>query len=119
MPETRTYTGSCHCGNVRYEVTSDFAKVISCNCSMCQRSGTLLGFAPATQFKLLSGEDSLQDYRFNRNAIAHLFCKNCGIKSFARSKDREGTDMVAINVRCLEGVEPDTFEVTKVNGRAF
>ena len=117
MPENKTYKGSCHCGNVRYEVTTDLAKVISCNCSLCSRAGYLLSFVPASQFKLLSGDDSLKDYRFNKHAIAHVFCTNCGVRAFARGKGKDG-EMAAINVRCLEGVDPDTLEITKVNGRA-
>ncbi|HKU44045.1 MAG TPA: GFA family protein [Polyangiales bacterium] len=118
MPETKTYTGSCHCGNVRYEVTTDLSKVIQCNCSLCSRAGYLLSFVPAAQFKLLKGEESLQDYRFNKHVIAHVFCKNCGVRSFAKGKDQSGNEMRAINVRCLEGVEPDTLSITKVNGRS-
>jgi hypothetical protein len=32
-----------------------------------------LAFAPRSQFKLLKGEDNLTEYRFNKEAIAHLF----------------------------------------------
>jgi hypothetical protein len=47
-----TYSGGCHCGKVRYQVTLDLGKVISCNCSMCGKKGSLLSFAPAEHFKL-------------------------------------------------------------------
>ena len=80
-----TYKGGCHCGKVAYEVTADLSKpVISCNCSICGRKGTLLSFVPSDDFKLLSGEDSLTSYRFNRKVIDHLFCSTCGVTSFAR-----------------------------------
>jgi hypothetical protein len=119
MPENKTYSGSCHCGNVRYEVTTDLAKVMQCNCSLCSRAGYLLTFVPASQFKLLSGEDAVQDYRFNKHVIAHVFCKTCGVRSFAKGKDRAGNEVRAINVRCLEGVEPDSITITKVDGRSL
>ena len=88
------------------------APVISCNCSMCGRSGTLLAFVPAAQFKLLSGEDVLTDYQFNKHVIHHLFCRVCGIKSFARGKGPNG-ETVAINVRTLDGV--DAFHIPSKN----
>ena len=117
MPEAKTYQGSCHCGNVRYEVKTDLQPVISCNCSICSRSGTLLTFVGLSQFKLLSGEDSLQEYRFNKHVIQHLFCKTCGIRSFAAGKSPDGSDMRAINVRCLEGVDLDSLTITKFDGK--
>jgi hypothetical protein len=118
MSEAKTYTGSCHCGAVRYEVTSDLASVIACNCSMCGRSGTLLSFVPTAQFKLLSGADSLTDYQFNKHAIHHTFCKVCGIKPFASGTDGKGNEMRAINVRCLDGVDVSTLTVTHVDGKS-
>jgi hypothetical protein len=118
MPEQRTYKGSCHCGAVAYEATTDLAQVISCNCSRCRRLGSLLTFVGKDQFNLLSGESALADYRFNTKQIAHLFCKTCGIEPFARGKKPDGSEMVAVNVRCLDGVEPDQLTPTKFDGRS-
>jgi hypothetical protein len=118
MPDTKTYVGSCHCGAVRYEVETDLARVISCNCSMCGRAGWLLTFVNADKFKLLSGEDALGDYHFNTKKISHLFCKVCGIKAFSKGMNATGQEMRSINVRCLEGVDPDTLSVTKVDGKS-
>ena len=114
-----TYTGSCHCGAVRYTVEADLSQpVLACNCSMCQRAGTLLSFVPAERFKLENGEDSLIDYQFNKHVIHHVFCKVCGIKSFARGVGPGGKEMAAINVRCLEGVDPNKLEVKHFDGRS-
>jgi hypothetical protein len=116
--ESRTYSGSCHCGKVKYEVTSDLSTVIECNCSICSRAGYLLSFVPADNFKLLSGEDSLSSYHFNKNVVDHKFCKNCGVRSFGQGKGREGKPMYAINVRCLEGVDPKARQIKQVDGKS-
>lgn len=79
--------------------------------------GWLITFVPASQFTLLSGEGNLQDYQFNKKHIHHLFCKTCGIESFARGKGRDGADTVAINVRCLKGVNLEALTINSVNGR--
>ncbi len=114
------HAGGCHCGAVSYEVEIDLEKdVLSCNCSHCQMKGFLLSFVPAGSFCLLSGEENLTEYRFNTGRIAHLFCATCGVESFARGKDAEGNDTIAINARCLEGVDPEELTVQKVNGRDF
>ena len=44
MSEKKTYAGGCHCGKVRYEVTTELTKVMSCNCSICSKKGHLLTF---------------------------------------------------------------------------
>lgn len=113
------HTGSCHCGAVKYDVETELGKVIACNCSICSRSGSLLAFVSPEQFTLRSGEDQLSSYMFNRHVIEHLFCKTCGIKPFARGKKRDGTPMIAINARCLEGVDVSTLEVQHVDGKSF
>lgn len=120
MTQPSTYSGSCHCGAVRYTVEADLSQpVVACNCSMCGRSGSLLAFVPADKFTLQQGEDSLTDYQFNKNIIHHLFCKVCGIKSFARGMGAGGKPMTAINVRCLEGVDPSALQITKFDGRSM
>jgi hypothetical protein len=119
MPEAKTYEGSCHCQKVRYRVTTDLQQVISCNCSMCSRSGTLLSFVGTDQFQLLSGEGDLTDYQFNTKNIHHVFCSSCGIKSFARGKGPDGKPMCAINVRCLDGVDIGKLKITEVDGKGF
>ena len=111
------YTGSCHCGAVRYTVEADLSQpVIACNCSMCGRSGSLLAFVPIDKFTLEQGSEALTDYQFNKHVIHHLFCKVCGIKSFARGTGKDGPT-VAINARCLDGVEVADLKINHFDGR--
>jgi hypothetical protein len=114
----QAYTGGCQCGAVRYEVTADLDHTISCNCSRCGRLGSILAFTPASAFKLLGGDDALTEYRFNKHHIRHLFCKVCGIQSFARGTAPDGTETMAVNVRCLDGVESDSLTPQKFDGRS-
>ena len=118
MPETKTYTGGCHCGKVRYEVTMSLDRIISCNCSICSKTGTLLAFVPADQFELLSGEGDLTDYQFNKKQIHHLFCSTCGVRSFARGKGPDGKEMRAVNVRCLDDVDISTLTPMQFDGKS-
>jgi hypothetical protein len=114
----KTYSGGCHCGKVRFEVTADLNKpVFSCNCSICSKKGFLLTFVEAGAFKLLSGEDALTDYQFNRMNVHHTFCRVCGIQPFGRGTGRDGAEMRAINVRCLDGVDLKSLAVKEVDGK--
>ena len=118
MAEAQTYTGGCHCGDVRYEVKIALDPVIACNCSICSKRGHLLSFTTPDKFKLLSGGEGLVDYQFNKHVIHHLFCPKCGVQSFARGKKSDGQEHIAINVRCLDGVDVTALKITPFDGRS-
>jgi hypothetical protein len=119
MTESKTYRGSCHCGDVKFDVTTDLSQVISCNCSICSRTGALLTFVGDDQFKLLEGEKAQSDYQFNTKKIHHLFCNTCGIRAFAHGTGPGGEGMHAINVRCLDGVDLKALTITEVDGKSL
>ncbi|MCB1665732.1 MAG: GFA family protein [Pseudomonadales bacterium] len=113
------YNGSCQCGAVTYTVDVDLDKTITCNCSRCQRMGFVLAFAPQENFNLISGKGSLTEYLFNKGTIHHQFCKVCGVESFAYGAMPDGTPTIAVNVNCLEGVNPRELKSHHVDGRSF
>lgn len=119
MPEMKTYGGGCHCGRVRFEAATDLAQVLSCNCSICTKRGLLPTFVSPQRFKLLSGGGDLANYQFASKNIHHLFCPDCGVEPFARGTAPDGSEMVAINVRCLDDVDLATLTLTAVDGKSF
>jgi hypothetical protein len=120
MTDSKKYTGGCHCGKVRFEVEADLsAPVIECNCSMCGKSGTRLSFVPAAQFNLLQGDDRLTDYLFAKQHIHHLFCNVCGIKPFARGAAPDGSEMIAVNTRCLDEIDLAAQTIQHFDGKSL
>ncbi len=120
MAGQTTYHGSCHCGAVRFEATSaPIESAMSCNCSYCRKFGGLLAFIPANDFTLQSGSDVLVDYLFNRKVIHHLFCRICGVASFGRGTGPDGAEMVALNARCLDEIDPDALKITHFDGKSL
>jgi hypothetical protein len=113
------YKGSCHCGQVAYEVEGTIESALACNCSMCRRKGSLLWFVPRDKMKLETPEDASKIYLFNKSFIKHRFCPNCGIHPYAEAKDRQGNPTAAINVRCLDGVDVDSLKITHFDGAAL
>jgi hypothetical protein len=95
MPDSKTLTGGCHCGLVRFECTTDLAMVTACNCSIC----------------------TLKEYLFNKHAIRHQSCIDCGVEVFANGKKPDGTDLVAVNVSCVDGIELAKLTMTPIDGR--
>lgn len=118
------YKGSCHCGRIAFEVEGVPEAALACNCSICSRKGALLWAVPRETLRLLTPEDAMSGYTFNRHAIVHRFCKTCGLHPFAEDADAEdGGDAdgrsAYINLRCLEGFDPGAIEVVEFDGRAM
>ena len=113
-----THMGSCHCGKVAFEVDGEIDSGLACNCSICQRKGSLLWFVPRAQLRVTQGEDALATYTFNKHVIRHRFCPTCGIHPFGEGTDPKGNAMAAINLRCLTDIDLDAVPVHHYDGRS-
>jgi hypothetical protein len=113
----QTYRGSCHCGAVIFEIETDSPELTTCDCSICRRKNALMVKVHEDQFKLLSGDQSLSEYRFHTETARHFFCKTCGIYTFHRK--RVTPDYFGVNVFCLEGFDPLGIAIRKTAGAAM
>lgn len=113
------YKGSCHCGKVAFEVDGEIDAALACNCSICRRKGSLLWFVPRDALRLLTPQQAVSTYTFNKHHIRHCFCPSCGIHPFGEGTDPKGKRMAAINLRCLEGVDLDSIPVQHFDGRSL
>ena len=114
-----TYQGSCQCRAVSFEAALDLDNTMTCNCSRCQRLGWVMAFTPRTKFTLKSGEAALSQYTFNKEVIRHQFCRVCGIEPFAFAQGRDGVETAAVNVNCLDGVDPRALSSKHYDGRSL
>lgn len=111
-----THTGGCHCGRVRFEVDAPrIVEATECNCSVCSKFAYLHLIVPRSDFRLLDGDDVLTTYSFNTGTAQHLFCSQCGVKSFYIP--RSHPDGVSVNVRCLDPGTIGAIKVTPFDGR--
>lgn len=113
------YKGSCHCGRIAFEVEGEIKEAMACNCSICQRKGSLLRFVPPEKFHLLTPESAASTYTFNEHTIKHRFCPVCGIHPFGEGTDAKGNAMVAINIRCIDGIDLEAVPVQHYDGRSL
>ncbi|TVZ41008.1 hypothetical protein P886_0345 [Alteromonadaceae bacterium 2753L.S.0a.02] len=107
------YQGSCHCGNVSFEIIADLNSVFICNCSFCIRRSATLVKTTKENFTLNSDENNLKSYG-NNGVSRHYFCPDCGIHCFTKIT-KEGSESVVSNVGCLEGanvleLKPSLFD---------
>jgi len=114
---TQTYHGSCHCGQVTYEIDADLSKLVRCTCSICTKKGGLFVRLPPARFRLLSGAEDLTAYQFNTGTAKHLFCKHCGVHPFGHP--RTDPEAYLVNVRCLDDfdLEAAAPEIEIFDGR--
>lgn len=110
------YQGSCHCGNIRFEVEGDMEELVDCRCSHCRKKGYLLWFVPRDQLTLSTPHSDLASYTFDKHVIQHHFCPTCGCAPFGFGYDGEGEGVAAVNARCLDDVELGGITVVERDG---
>ena len=116
----RKHQGGCHCGKVAFEFEGGpLTDGLECNCSICGKKGGILHFLPASAFTLKTPREAPTTYTFNRHVIEHHFCATCGVSSFGEGTDPKGNRMAAINLRCVEGVDPHNLKLNFFNGRGI
>ncbi len=72
---------------------------------------------PRKKFNLLSGDDALSDYQFNKHVIHHLFSRRAASDPSPR-EDADGTEMRAINVRRPRASRWTSSRVNHFDGRS-
>lgn len=118
MDHRKTYLGGCDCGQVRYQVELNLgACEARCRCSRCSTPNYWGALVKPTAFKLLAGEDCLNDYTINPRGVHHLVCKHCGSRSFCRGYIPEiGGAFVTVNLNCLVDVDLSNLPIKYQEG---
>lgn len=108
------YEGSCHCGKIRFQIDTHIIELTTCDCSLCNKKNALMVKVQEGKFKLLTGSDSLTEYRWNTDVARHFFCAACGIYTF--HKKRSEPNHYSINVRCLDDFAADDVPIRSTDG---
>ncbi|PGH15358.1 hypothetical protein AJ80_05542 [Polytolypa hystricis UAMH7299] len=119
---TTTYNGSCHCQSITFTAklpTSLYEQdIVNCNCSLCFRNGYLLIYPQKNDVTFHgNSRDFMKGYQFNKRAITHYFCSNCGTSVGGEPVD-DKPPIFAINIRALPDVDTDKLKLKKVDGKS-
>lgn len=108
------WSGSCHCGAVRFEVNAELDELTTCDCSLCVKKNAVMAKVHESALTVLAGEDALSLYQWNTQRAKHYFCSRCGIYTFHRK--RSAPDHYGVNVFCLEGFDVVNMPVRATEG---
>jgi hypothetical protein len=97
------YAGGCDCGAVRFTIELDLEHTIACNCSTCRKRGLIFWFAAPERFQVTAGGGTQKS---GFKASRHQVCAVCGVETFFYSEMPDGTEMVAVNARCIDNINP-------------
>jgi hypothetical protein len=125
---SKTYSGSCHCGLIKFEVLADIDHLRECNCSICIRRGALNFRVPKENLTVLSSLKDASLYQWGSETAEDYFCPKCGILPFRRPSKLTKAEIAAgkveftgwaVNARCLHGLNLSEIPVVKIDGASL
>src|SRR5437764_472609 len=76
------HTGSCLCGEVRFEIDGEFERFYLCHCECCRKdTGSAHAanlFSATAVLKWISGEPSVRQFILPSTRHGRSFCSTCG-----------------------------------------
>lgn len=108
-------TGSCHCGDVRFELRSTPEWLTACNCSLCRRIGGLWALCDAKDVTIQCGPDALNAYAQGDKTLAMQSCRRCGCTTHYTATDPTSTRM-KVNLAMADPAAIAHFRVRHFDG---
>lgn len=76
------HSGSCLCGQVRFEIEGDFEHFFLCHCEYCRKdTGSAHAanlFSSTASLKWLSGQNNVTAFNLSSTRHIRCFCSTCG-----------------------------------------
>lgn len=77
-----TYSGSCLCGDVRFEIAGQFEHFYLCHCEYCRKdTGSAHAanlFSSTAALRWVSGQDKVKVFNLPATRHCKSFCSTCG-----------------------------------------
>jgi hypothetical protein len=122
----KTYSGSCHCGAVRFEADIDLAQGTNrCNCSICSKARSWFALVSPDRFRQISGAEAQAEYQWTpagqpASNLHYRFCKICGVRTAGRGDHGPGGGpfyFIAVAALDDAGVDDLAHSIRYVDGR--
>ena len=108
--------GSCHCGNIRFTVSSRPDWLTDCNCSICRRIGALWAHFPLEDVAIEASPDATIEYVQGDKTLATHSCKTCGCTTHWLPVEPAESNRMAVNFRMCDPVDVADIRVRRFDG---
>ncbi len=124
----KTYSGSCHCGRIQFEVLANIDHLRECNCSICIRRGALNVRVAKEHLTVLTPIEDATLYQWGSRTAEDYFCPKCGILPFRKPSQLTDAEIAAgkptftgwaVNARCLVGLDLSGIPIIKIDGKSL
>ena len=109
----KSYTGACHCGTVKVEMTGPLFPFVICHCKDCLRTAGYTWAAAKMedeQLAITSGADQV-DWYASSDFAKRGFCKNCHAHMFFKAN---GSPVTSVSVGMF-----DSFDDMHISGHIY
>lgn len=115
MDVTTSISGSCHCGNIRYEFRPTLAladlPVRACRCAFCRKHNARYTSDPGGSLTLRIGSgEAVSRYRFATRSAEFVVCRNCGALAVVLA-EISGRTHAVVNLATADGFDLEQYEV--------
>ena len=108
------FTGTCHCGDISFQLKDEPAWLTVCNCSYCRRTGALWAHThPENVILSCTAETSIR-YMQGDRTLAFVSCRRCGATTHWEPLDAAETLRMAVNMKMA-----DPHEISHIRIRHF
>ena len=96
---SRMISGTCHCGAVSIDVPAPPASLLSCNCSLCRRTGGLWAFYAPQDVRVSGHPEHTEAYVWGDRTLRTVRCRHCGSVTHWESLQPQVDQRCGVNFR--------------------
>ncbi|MFN8671274.1 MAG: aldehyde-activating protein [Candidatus Sericytochromatia bacterium] len=106
---------NCHCGNIKIETCKNIEFLTSCNCSICNRYGSLWGYFLPEEVSI-SFEKEPNFYSHGDKNVEFYFCTTCGCLTHYKTTKKVKDPKIGVNFRMLKLELLENLKIRKFDG---
>ncbi len=108
-------SGSCHCGAVHISVAAKPRVLVSCNCSICRRYGTLWSYYDRGRVQIKRERGATMAYTWGHKHLRFVRCASCGCVMTWEAVDRARRRM-GVNFRNFDPADISSARIRRLDG---